>query len=561
LSGIVVTGTNSAILRSGLSVSGTTRFEDTMVVAATGFFNSASILNNLFVTGGLFISSIPSSISTSGSVSVSGNINVQTGMISRGTVFARAIIADGTNIGGSAVLSKFVSFQTTDAGATNIVGGNMDVNGTQTVYGNFIATGNTNLSNLIVTGNTAVFRKGISVSGTVNMENNLIVGGTFTNTTAFITDLSAIALGVTGVLSVSGETRLEGNLRVGQTIYADALNIVTNLSISGGLHVLNQAAFSGNVYIEDNLVVTGTSILNGLTITGLPLIVESGMTVTGSALIVKSGMTVTGKSNIQGDLSVSGTSILTGLTITGSALVVQSGMTITGTPLIVESGMTVTGKSNIQGDLSVSGISILTGLTITGTPLIVESGMTIYTPSVTSGATLSTDGYRLISTIDGLIGPVGYQPYVVTDTSGVTATAPASPFVVLCSPAIVTNGHSTFCIKGICSVSIPTQKIANSSIYRTTSVVSIGAAITVGGTILNLGAAVPLSDDLLIGSNGICSASNGSSGDNNVSMQVEIYDTPPSGTFYYVFVAITNSTISPAPPPSMFRMLSVTRVY
>jgi len=210
------------------------------------------------------------------------------------------------------------------------------------------------------------------------------------------------AMGLSGALSVAGQTTLNG-ARVTDTLNVIApLNVTGNATLSGALSVAGQTTTNG-LYVDNNsntdtltvrqganigqLAVSGTSQLSNTTVQG-------NLTATGSTTLVSANIT---DAVVEKSLAVNGPMAVTGpVTIAGSS---TSGSSFV-------SGLTETGSLNVRnsaavGELSVAGSSSLGNTSVAGN--LGVSGRT--TTASLSAGDIDTSNLRVSGTltVEGMI--------------------------------------------------------------------------------------------------------------------------------------------------------------
>jgi hypothetical protein len=300
---------------SNLSVAGTTT-----LVGATGVTGTLSTGNTLFVTGATTLSSTLSVVGNTqvGHLSVISNLNVAgtatvTGTLSVGGAFAANggftcdssafTVADVTgntgiagtlSVGGNTRVGNISSISNIWVSGTTALSGAVTLSSTLSVGGNTQVGNISSISNIWVSGTTAL-------SGAVTLSSTLSVGGTTTlvgattvtgqltanggivcDTNKFIvadtTGHTTIAgnLSVGGTLSVVGATTLSSTLSVIGNTTVGHLSSISNVTIAGTLSVISNVTVQGNLYISQafnptNINTTGTlSVAGDVNFQGYP---------------------------------------------------------------------------------------------------------------------------------------------------------------------------------------------------------------------------------------------------------------------------------------------------
>ncbi len=197
-----------------------------------------------------------------------------------------------------------------------------------TVTGTLTSSGTLN-----VTGDSALFAKGVNTSGTLSVDS-----GSILNTTLFA--MSAGTANIAGTLTTSTFAQTGGTITVqaGATVSAQAWDIYGGTANVQG-QVMTQTPPSGTLSVGGNLNLqdgTTASIDGNLTVTG-SVVTGNGVNDTGGNLLSVSQLTL---NNGTLSLDATGDSLTSGSLVnsTSGTLVVSSGTSLTTTGSLVNSG-------------------------------------------------------------------------------------------------------------------------------------------------------------------------------------------------------------------------------
>ena len=214
-----------------------------------------------------------------------------------------------------------------------------------------------NLGNVVINGRLNVNGQSYFIGNETNF-GNIVVNGLTTFNGASI---------INGDTTRTGNTYQTGNVNItGYSVNSGTSTFNGNTIFNGNVYHIGYTQFNGDAVHTGNIVITGITTNNGLSI------FNGNLTIAGNASLI-GNTTVTGNTLVTGFTTVTGNTLVTGNTIvvgqtylTGNSYVVGNTFvtgttTVTGNTYVTGQVTTITGNTYLQGNSFVTGTMSVTG--------------------------------------------------------------------------------------------------------------------------------------------------------------------------------------------------------